>query len=269
MAFGDIELSDYLASPSELYTFTRGSEVWRYTNADSNISFGGFVYVALPISRGGIEQTIEMSRNPITLTLIKDAPMLEAYKSSPPSDVTLLTINKIHAGLEQSIVVWLGRISNVKFGELEASVNCEPVYTSMKRSALRRRYQTGCPHALYESQCGVNRAAVMELVELSSASGVTLSGAAFGIHPDGYFSGGYIEATIGVVVHRRSITGHVGAAVTINLPLPAYTGSLTIRAYPGCDHSLSTCNSKYNNADNFGGQPFFRSKNPMNGTSVY
>lgn len=269
MSFNTIETSNYSASPAELFTFTRGAEVWRYTDSDADISIGGYLYLSLQISRSAIEHTVEMSRNPINITVIKDCPMLEPFKSAPTSDVTLVSIHKIHNGLSEMLVTWLGRMTNVKFGETEASLSCEPTYTSLKRAALRRRYQTGCPHVLYSQQCGANRAAYQVIAISAGIAGLALTSGTFGGFPNGYFAGGYIEITLGNIQHRRAITSHTGATITLNLPLPVGAGNSTLMAYPGCDHSLSTCNTKFANEVNFGGQPFYRTQNPMNGTPIF
>jgi len=269
MSYDSIELSAFESSPIELFTFVRGNETWRFTDADADIGLLSGTYTAIPISRSSIEHTVDMSRNPITITLGHTNPMLEPFKSAPPTDITLVTINKIHAGSDAILVTWLGRVTNVKFTENEAELSCEPTFTSLKRAALRRRYQTSCPHVLYSTPCGALRVNYECNTTILTSIGLVVTSADFGTHPDGHFSGGFIEVDVNGIIFRRDISNHVGTDLTLNLPLPANIGRPIVKAYPGCDHSLATCHTKFVNEVNFGGQPFYRSKNPMNGTQIF
>jgi len=265
-----IERSEYDGNPVEIYTLVRQTNIWRYTSADADQTVDGFLYESYPISRDKIAQSQEVARGPINLKMSKSLPFLFPYRSSPPSSVTTISIRRFHQGLAEYVTVWLGRITNVKFGERDAEVRCEPVFTSLKRPALRRRYQTTCPHVLYGAQCSVERAEFAVAATLIGSTGTVLTSPTFALTEDGWFAGGYVDwTTDDGDVERRFIVDHVGEDITINLPFQGLVGTDEVVAYPGCDHLIATCHDKFDNEDNYGGQPFYPDKNPMNGTPIF
>ena len=68
---------------------------------------------------------------------------------------------------------------------------------------------------------------------------------------------------------RRAIRSQTGAVVAVAFPLPGLAATDTVNLYPGCDHTLATCESKFSNRLNYGGMPYFPDKNPFSGTSIY
>jgi len=269
MTYAQYETSLYSAQPNELYEFKRGPAVWRYTSSDHDVQYGQELYTALPIKRSALEQTQEMSRNPINIELDKNAAFVQQYRGAPPTDVVSLNVYRIHEGDTQRATIWIGRVNNVKFTERTAEVRCEPIFTSMKRPVLRRFYQSTCPHVLYGTQCKVLSANVRVIAHLVAVTGTQLTAPEFDAQPDGYFSGGFVEWEHDGLQDKRFITNHVGSVITLDLPIAGLPANATIQAYPGCDHLMSTCNEKFNNVDNYGGQPFYPQKNPMNGTPIF
>lgn len=269
MTYTARESSAYDGQPNEIYLFQRESNIWRYTSSDEDKVVGGHIYTAIPISRSNIEQTVEMSRSNLTIKLSKDAPVCLQFRGSPPTSVIYLILQRYHEGVEEYITTWLGRVINVTFREREAEFRMEPVYTSLKRPVLRMRYQTTCPHVLYGNACRANRVSFAVPSTLISNGGSTIYAAEFALYANGYFTGGYIDWDTGTDVQRRFIIAHSGDHVDLNLPFAGIMGGAEIVAYPGCDHLLTTCNSKFNNVNNYGGQPFYPGKNPFMGTPIF
>ena len=269
MTYDARERSLFEAYPVELYLFARGAQYWRYTSADEDKVVDGVTYNSVQIKRGAFEQNQEMSRSNLTLTMDKGISFLDQFRGSPPTDIVQLTIQRYHEGDAQLAVPWVGRVVNVKFLERKAEVWLEPVFTSLRRPTLRRMYQTTCPHVLYGAACGKSSADFRVDATLTGVSGRDLLSPAFSSFADGYFAGGYVDWEVAEVLERRFIIAHVGQTITLNLPLAGIPANATVRAYPGCDHTLNTCHNKFNNVDNYGGQPFYPKKNPMNGTPIF
>ena len=265
------ETSIFEGYPIELYTFTAGVNSWRYTSNDENKTINLINFTAVPIKRSKFEQNQEMSRAPITITMDKDVPFLLQFRGSPPTTVIQVVVQRYHENDTDSqlITPWVGRVVNVKFTETEAELRCEPVYTSMKRPVLRRRYQTTCPHILYSTECGANSAPLREETDLISVSGTSLTASAFGGRPDGHFSGGYVDWESGGVVQRRFILSHTGSTIVVNLPFRQMPNNAHVTAYAGCDHLLNTCDTKFANSDNYGGQTDYPDRNPMAGSPAF
>lgn len=272
MTYSAIETSEYNAQPVELYSFECASRAWRYTSADEDKFISPFNYTAIPLKRSAFEENQDVYRSLLTLTMSRDVPFLDLYRYSPPTDIVQLTINRYHEGDSEVTTPWMGRVTNVKFLESTAEVRCEPVFTSLRRPILRRRYQTTCPHVLYEQgdgKCNVLKDSFKVNSYITAIDGIHINGTLIAVYPDGHFSGGFAEWFYNGITERRSIVDHIGAQITLAIPFNGLQVGETIAVFPGCDHSLTTCDGTYNNVINFGGQPFYPDKNPFTGTVIF
>lgn len=270
MTYAAIEASAQSGRPVELYEFVSGSTHYRYTSADGDVSYSGNTYTAVPIARGAVEATSETARLALEITCARTLGVLELFSAMPPDDVVAVTVRRLHAGDGEAIVLWMGRVLNVTWNVAAAEIHCESVYTSIKRVGLRRLYQIACPHVLYSPGCGLARADFKVTKTVSSVSGTNITVGDMGAYAGGYFAGGYIEWERSAgQFDRRAIRSQVGGVVTIGFPLPGLAATDTVNLYPGCDHSLTTCHGKFANRPNYGGMPYFPSKNPFNGTPIY
>lgn len=269
MTYETRETSMQLGEPLELYEFSFGENIYRYTSAASEILHLGETWAPAFLKRGSIDFSAEKGRNNLSIDTVRNFPVADFYRIMPPADVILLTVRRLHVGDSDSIVVWSGRLLGVEFQGSRAVMTCEPVTTSLRRTGLRRIYQRQCPHVLYGTSCGVNKSSFAVPATLSAVSGVSLTSATFGLYAAGYFAGGYIEFDNAGVIERRFITEHTGTLIKINLPLIGLDIGVSITAYAGCDHTIPTCKNTFNNLGNYGGFPYIPRKNPFGGNGIY
>lgn len=270
MTYSTAESSYQGGAPVELYTFACGASRYYYTSADEDQLVDLVTYRAAPIVRGDIEQTSEVAKLSLRLTVARDFPVADLYRVSPPSEVVTLSLSRLHRGDGDKAVVWMGRVLNAEWAGHQATLVCESVYTSIKRTGLRRQYQRSCPHVLYSVPCGVAAASYREDVPVYAVSGTTIECLAFAAKPAGYYSGGFIEyQTPAGLTERRAIRDHTGQAITVTHQIPGLAPGATITAYPGCDHTTATCQVKFANILNYGGAPYIPQKNPFGGSSLY
>ena len=252
--------------PIDLYEFARSHLRWRYTSADRVVSHGGVDYQPAAIERGRIEATRELARSRLTITMARDNPVADMYRVAPPSEVVTAIIRQVHVGDDESAVLWTGRVVGVEWRGVRAELSLEPIYTSIRRMGLRRRYQRACPHVLYGAGCNISRETWRLDSTATSISGLTVLAAGVNTQPDGYYAGGYIEwITPYGVAERRHIASHVGPALELTASPAGLATGQAIRVYPGCDHTLATCHSKFANAANYGGMPYIPIRNPFGG----
>lgn len=270
MTYDARERSADLARPVEIYTFARGSIAWRFTSADRAVIVETQTYQPAVIRRSSIEQGPEISRSGMKLTVPRDFNIADLYRIAPPSDTITLTLRQYHEGDGEVAVIWQGRVLSVSFSGSEAEIELEPQSTSLRRTGLRRIYQKQCPFALYGPDCKIDPAAYRVTGAVVTITGLTVSVLAAAAQPDGYYEGGYLEWLLAPGVYeRRFIFEHTGSALVLDVqPLGLSVGE-EVRIYPGCDHSLSTCNSKFGNALNYGGMPYIPLKNPFGSDPVY
>lgn len=270
MTYAAIEASAQSGRPVELYEFINGSTAYRYTSADGDVVYGGNNYTAVPIARGAVEATSETARLALEITCARDLPVLGLFSTMPPEEVVAVTLRRLHAGDGEAITLWMGRVLNVTWNNASAGIHCESVYTSLKRTGLRRLYQKGCPHVVYGPGCGLDCDDFKVVRTVATITGTTITLGTLSGYADGYFAGGYLEWEKSAgVFERRAIRSQVGSVVTIGFPIPGLAASASVNLYPGCDHSLATCDGKFVNRLNYGGQPYFPDKNPFNGVAIY
>ena len=262
MTYDARELSMQSGEPIEMYQFTVGATDYYFTSAKSAVTYGGNAYQPEPIKRGSIDFTTEKGRNNLKLQTVRDFAIADLFRVSPPSDVILLIVHRVHYGETDGAVIWSGRVLNCDWVGSTASLNCEPVSSSLQRIGLRRMYQRQCPHVLYGSACGVDKTDFDLSTTILSISGLTLSCVDADIFGNDWFSGGFIEFG----TEKRFITNQVGKAITISAPIAGLEVGDAITAYAGCNHALTTCHFKFSNSDNYGGMPYIPTKNPFSGS---
>jgi uncharacterized phage protein (TIGR02218 family) len=270
MTYNAYETSHQSGAPVELYEFARAAQVWRYTSADSDITYDSKTWSAATMMRNSIEATPEQARNALKVTVQRDNEVADLFRQTAPTEVIALTVRRYHRGDGNAVVIWVGRVLNVEWQGSQAVLNCEPVTASMKRPGLRRLYQRQCPHVLYSAACGVNKAAMAVAGTVGGISGTALTVAAAAGEADGYFAGGYVEwQPESGVFERRFIKKHIGSALTLSVAFDGIAVGQAVTLYPGCDHTTTTCDGKFSNLNNYGGFPHIPTKNPFGGSPIF
>jgi len=270
MAYEDFE-EGAEGYPVELYKFNRGlSEQYLLTSSNEPITYLSELYTPIQITRGAIEQNQEMERQPLNIKIARDADVLENFVAFPPTEIMTVTIFRFHqndGGTPETVTIWQGRVLSAQWSGSQATMHCEPVFTSLKRPGLRRKYSAQCPHILYGAECAINNTSFQQIATLSLiTNGVDLFSADLIDSLDFYF-GGYI-----VFDNRefRTIVGDDGVGtITIASILTELEVGSVVTAFPGCAHDLLDCEVKFDNVVNYGGFPYVPDINPFGGTTLF
>jgi len=268
MTYNAYETSLDLGTPVELFEFIQGLQRWNYITGATPIVRLGQTYTPMPVRRDRIKQTNDIFKDSLKVTFPRDDAFASQFLGFAPEEVTTLTVLRGHYGDPDNefIVYWKGRVVGAKASGNEITVECESVFTSIRRPGLRARFEYGCRHALYGARCGVNREAYkLEGAVTAIAGGLNVSVAGASLSPNGYYTGGMLVAPGG---GSRFLVAHTGDVVTLNRPLASLAGGQVVAIYPGCDHLRTTCLNKFGNLDNFGGFPFIPQRNPFDGSSI-
>lgn len=274
MTFAAHELSIDAAKPIELFQVHYSGRSWYYTSADINVEFGGNIHVAVPCSHAAVEQQISGEKFALPITFPHDIPLGELFVVQPPSEIvsmTILVANSDEPGVY--VVLWKGRIVNIEWKYPWVELVTESIASSMKRVGLRRRYSLNCGYPLYSVKCGVSRESNRVNGTVTALNGTLVTVALSVAKPDGFFAGGLVvwgnaESSNS---ERRMIFTSEGSTGVLKLttPVVGLVVGQAVALYPGCDHSISTCGSKFNNQDNFGGMPYIPQANPFAGSTVF
>lgn len=252
--------------PVELYRFAFQTQAWTLTSTQLPILKDAESYTPAAITRSSLEQTNEINRNGIEIRLPRDHPVAALFIASPPEGVVSVTLYRQHAGDpdQEFITLWKGRVLVARLSASEATLKCEPVVSSLKRTGLRARYQLLCRHVLYSAGCGALKDNFRVDGTVAAVSGTTVEVEAAGTQPDGYFVAGMLQTMEGL----RMIVAHAGGSLTLIAPMPSLAVGQSVQLYAGCDHSTGQCAGRFNNLANYGGFPFVPIKNPFVGDAI-
>jgi uncharacterized phage protein (TIGR02218 family) len=259
----------------EFYEFRRAFNFWRYTSSDTDVVYLGNTYYspARPIKRSRIAVNGELAQQNLIITLPAGDDIVQVLTAFPVGALTFVTVFAQHRGQADTIQLFAGRFVNWKYKGDACELRFDSDMTARKESGLRRTASPMCAHTLYDVvplSCGVVKNNFKTTAVLSIVADATLTSSAFSAFADGWFAGGFIEfMRPDGIVDQRSIDTHVGNVITLRAQVPGLEAGSTVNAYPGCDHTLPTCNTKFSNSVNFGGLPFVPEFNPYDGNPIF
>lgn len=274
MSFEPIETSREGGNVLELYTFVFGATVSRFTSYNRDIVFAGVTWIATQISHTPLQASVEDAINDIKIVVPIDNEIAVQYIPNVPGRVGSVTIDRAHADdpAEERVRVFEGFIAQAgNDGDLEATLTCKPATSIFKRTGPRISYSGLCDHVLYDARCKTLRTGdpageftlTGSVISISGndidVAGVTAAGA-------GFFDGGFVKTPSGGDDDARLILTSSGDTLTLLLPFSLDVLGTDVDVFAGCDHSLATCQAKFDNVINYGGFPFIPRKNPFNST---
>lgn len=268
MTYAAYEASTSSGAPVECYEFIQGLSKWYFTTGTQEFTSLARTFIPSPVKRDRIKQGEDALKETLTLTFPRGDEFAAQFLGFAPDLVTTLNVYRLHLTDPDKELAqyWKGRVAGAKASDNTVQVECESVFTSIKRPGLRAKFELSCRHTLYTRGCNVNQEAYLLTGSLLSVSGgVTLTVQGAGAFPGGYFTGGMVVAPD---FSSRFIVAHSSDQITISRPFNALVGGADLRLYPGCDHLRTTCNTKFNNLDNFGGFPWIPIKNPFALSSI-
>lgn len=271
MSFDSQETGIATGKPVRLYLFERGVRKWAYCTADRDIEYSSVTYQGVAVMDDGLRQSGESSADMLTISMPASLSFLDQYRLQPPTDEIFITVRDLHWPDLYGRVRWSGSVQAVKrTSDAEAEVVCRSWLAMMDETGLRQVYGRSCPHTLYDHRCRVSRAAFAVPATVTAVAGRSVTCPAFAPLEDGYLRGGYLEFGIGDgLLERYGIEAHTGGTVTLlDLPEGIAVGT-ALTAYPGCDRTIETCDGRFVNAANYGGQPHIPGKSPFSGDPVY
>lgn len=287
MTYATYEESQDQGGPVQLFLFRYGgesTEYYAYTNHTSELtvdhggSVGEITYTPVPVQRDNITSNGTLDKSALKMNFDIGTDLAELFRVYPPSEVVTLTLYEGHIDDPDAefIVVWAGRIIAASREHSELVLSGEPVSTQLRRPGLRRHYQYGCPHVLYGTACGANKAAATVSGTVAAISGttVTLADGWEGAFAPAKFVRGMLEWTpAGGSVQRRTIIRISGDVLTLSGIPTDLAVSDSVGVVLGCNHKAfaptGDCEAIHDNLVNFGGQPWIPLKNIVNANPYY
>lgn len=275
MSYDGQETSVQAGQPVELYRFSNASaETFFYTSGQQAVTYDNETYEPLPIrrTRSEIGET-GGDAGGLTIAMPIGNEFAQRYSVSVPPARDNLTIFRFHTTdvAVEVVTIFEGYVASVAVQGDESLVKARPTNALLDRTMPRRTFQGPCPHVLYDRGCKVSdldpsfRFAVSVDAISSDGLTVTVSGTGISGMAADFFHAGFLRRA--TVEHRMvlasvDLTGDV-LELSVLLPFQVLSVGDALELYAGCDHSLATCASKFNNAVNYGGFPFVPTRNPF------
>lgn len=264
MTFAAFEGSQQGGSPIELYEFRLGAEFFRYASTPDDIVIGADTYTASEVKRSPIVIGPEARSSTVTFTISSNDALARRYVNIVPGQLATLTAFRFHRDDpdEELRTIFKGIVKSVGFDLLgsTARIIVLPLTEALSRSAPRLVFSSTCNHVLYDARCKVNSSNFRFQGVVAAVNGNAVTVTNLSTNGDGWATGGYV--TIGGV-DFRTINDHTGDVITLLQPFPAGTPAVgaTVEVFAGCDRSLETCASKFDNPENFSGHRFVPREN--------
>ncbi len=265
---------------ADLFTLTLTSgTVLRYTAADVDIAVGGNTYSAHGplIKRGRVRVVRGLEVDTLDLRVmaafdnaahaIDGVPFVEAALKGALDGATVRLERAFLSSWALppvgTVVLFSGRVSDVSGSRTEVRVTVKSDLELLNIKQPRNLYQASCLHTVYDTGCGVNKAArtVTGNVTANNGTGQWLQSdrtEMTNAMSGGWFDQGVITFTSGPNAGlKRTVKSYGAGQFMFALPLPnvPQVGD-TFSVFPGCDKTQGTCSAKFNNLPRFRGYPY-------------
>lgn len=279
MTFLVHEQSHHNNWPIELYKFTQNGVNWTWTSGDIDLVADGLYYQQRNLTRTEILVSGARSEEVVEVEVAFDNEIAQLFASGVPEDLIELTIFRIQradvsspfAGgdrhltdVKDLITLWQGRVRAVSWEGTLATISCDLRGTSAARHAPRKVYSRMCNNMLFDGSCRVVESEWVIQGTVTFASNQWINMVEVGAFPNDYFKNGTVVRQLASgAQERRMIYEHHSNTLTLLIPFNGVENGEVMTVYPGCDRTLSTCYSRFDNVLNFGGFPGMPQSNPF------
>lgn len=263
---------------ADLVTITlSGGTALRWTSYDRAVSVDGTTWLLGPgLQTSRLKWTAGTEVDTLTVSLIGDAGTLVNGSPMMPfingGGLDGAKVQVWRAFTDDPGNAWVGRlhrftgtVSDIdRPSRNEAVVSVRSIFELLNVMLPRNVYQSQCTATLYDTACGISKAAKTVSGTVTTATdSLRLTFAASGLaQAAGYFDLGAVRITSGASAGvMRTVRKHTaGGVIQLVQPLPtALAAGDTFQVYPGCDRSQATCGGKFSNSLRFRGYPFIPS----------
>lgn len=266
MTYSAFETSVESGRPVEIYLFEIGGDLYPYTSADVEQVVNSITYEPVPLGRNEIVVGPEDRRNVLEVSMPSSLALPQLYITAVPGKRAKLTVQRFHSNdtpTPELATIFTGFVRSVAFTRNagEAKVACIPIAAATSRQIPRFTFQGLCNHVLYDPRCTIdeNDSSYRHDGTVLSISGNDIVVQGADGFTDGWFTGGFVENAGGL--DHRMILGHTGTTLTMMLPFGTDPTGSTVTVRAGCDHTITTCQSKFDNVINYGGFAFIPVRN--------
>lgn len=253
---------------ADMFEFETPSGVTRYSGADFDFAWDGFIYQRGPLlQRSGVRSTVGLQSDEMTIKadadstmLLEGLPFVQAALNGALDRARMTLKRAFFSDWGQApvgvLTLFPGRVSNVEGTRSRVEISVKSDIELLNAPTPPNLYQPPCVHTLFSPGCGALRGAFLVNGSVTGFSaGIMATNLS---QVSGWFDQGTVKfltgANAGLV---RTVKSYAAGGFTFALPLPnPPTAGDTFEALPGCDKRQATCSDKFSNLPRFGGFPY-------------
>jgi uncharacterized phage protein (TIGR02218 family) len=238
--------------------------VYGYTNHTADLNISSVLYKAASgFTASHIETSSQLNVDNLELTgALISAEITEADVTAGLwdfADVEIFQVN--YTDLSQGTL----KLRKGNLGELRTAGN---MFVAELRGMLQKiqqniawTYEVACNADVFDARCGLSAASFSASSSVTAiTSNSVFNAVSLAAQPTGYYAGGLLTWTSGLNdglrMEVKAFTTGTGL-IELFLPMPFdIGGGDTFDIQAGCDKSVATCLSKFNNVINFRGFPY-------------
>lgn len=264
MTYRDDELAGL--DPVELYEFTSGTDIWRFTDSDGPYVHPttGDTYLPEPMMRGALNQTDEDNSMSVEITVDALNPIADIFrKPFLPVNLLWLTVYRTHATSVNVATLFRGKVGQCEFEGKTAKLTCVPMRSATTKQIPIQLVQQLCTNTLYDNRCLVDPDLFSYAGTISAIDGLVFTVDGPSLIENGYFDGGFMQKPD---LPAATILSHTqaGSQSTVKLLYnPGYVVGDAVTLYAGCDKRYPTCQDKFNNTQHYQGFANFPTQDPF------
>lgn len=254
---------------------------WFYTSFAAGVVSNGKVYQPWPIDFSGLSENSQGQSDDLKITAKPDpSHPLSLFVPVPFSGTLYIEVFVTAYSAPNTVTkLFSGRVTLVEDQGTKYEATCESRLGFLKRKIPRYLKGVNCQNILYDQNtCRAGRAFFETTVDIVSIDNTDLPPTVvcafafpeFGgkFQPANFLANGLFEAGLGLTYEARSIissnwnAGTGQLTLTLNLPLVKTLAGAQAQIVAGCDHTATTCQSKFKNYHNFNGFVAIPPRNP-------
>lgn len=265
---------------ADLLTLTPpGSPPLRLTNADQDLVWNGntFSSTGVLFKRGATRVTRGLEVDTLSLTLMGNLSTL-VYGAALIPFAVRGGFDGARVLLERAVLpdwaspiagvvhLFSGRVSDAPATREEIRMTVKSELELLTTKQPHNLYQAGCANTLFDGGCGLLAANFTSTGTVQAGSSTTQIKVSLS-QATGHFDLGTIRFTSGANAGQvRTVKRYASGAVDLILPLPnAPAVGDAYAMVAGCNKTLATCTTKFNNKARFRGFPFLPTQETLTG----
>ena len=252
MAFNTVEASVDTGEVYYTITFSFSNQNYYYSSRPTDITIGAITYAPGLINFSGLTDDLAIRSIPtVDITLDRSITLFDVVVENSLTSSLAVQIHRRYVNETETRRIFNGFLSEFRIERPIFILTCKTLLSRLDNLLVGETISPMCRFTLYDNHCGVARNSYVTTLNSFSVTENIISVPA-----------GVLNTTLDYYRHGLFICNNryreVYASDSTSLTLSnlfEQGSATTALVYAGCDHQRTTCTTKFNNRQRFGGFP--------------